>query len=55
MGARVSTTDQETENQLSNLEAWANAKKIEVVKTYSINESAYRGAQRKDYGPQFLK
>ena len=45
--ARVSTIDQETENQLSNLEAWAAAKNLEVVEIYSINESAYRGAQRK--------
>ena len=44
--ARVSTTDQETENQLSNLKIWAAAKNLEVVETYSINESAYRGAQR---------
>ena len=43
---RVSTTEQETENQLSNLKAWAAAKDLEVVETYSINESAYRGAQR---------
>ena len=39
--ARVSITEQETENQLSNLEAWATAKNLEVVETYSINESAY--------------
>ena len=44
--ARVSTTEQETENQLSNLEAWATTNDLEVVETYSINESAYRGAQR---------
>lgn len=44
--ARLSTTDQETENQLFNLKAWATAKDLEVVETYSINESAYRGAQR---------
>jgi len=44
--ARVSTTEQETENQLSNLQSWATAKYLEVVETYSINESAYRGAQR---------
>ena len=44
--ARVSTTDQETENQLSNLKSWAIAKDLEVVETYSINESAYRGEQR---------
>ena len=43
---RVSTTEQETENQLSNLKAWAAAKDLEVVETYSINESAYRGTQR---------
>ena len=45
--ARVSTTDQETENQVSNLEAWADAKNHDVVEIYTVNESAYRGAQRK--------
>ena len=29
--ARVSTADQETENQLSNLKAWATAMKLEIV------------------------
>ena len=52
--ARVSTSDQETENQLSNLEAWADAKKLEVVETYSINESAYRGAQRNALETMYL-
>jgi len=44
--ACVSTTDQETENQLSSLEAWASAKNLEVVGTYSINEFAYHGEHR---------
>ena len=51
--ARVSTTDQETENQLSNLKAWAIANDLEVVETYSINESAYRGEQRNALEPMY--
>ena len=51
--ARVSTTDQETENQLSNLEACAGAKNLEVVETYSINELAYRCAERNKVDTRF--
>ena len=36
---RVSTTEQETENQLSDLQSWATVEYLEVVETYSINDS----------------
>ena len=39
--ARVSATDQSTDNQLPVLEAWAKQRGFEVVTTYSENESAW--------------
>ena len=43
---RVSTTEQETANQVAQLEKWAEQRGLEVVKVYQVQESAFRGAQR---------
>ena len=44
---RTSTTDQEPENQARQLEAWAERRGLEVVKSYTVQESAWRGAHLK--------
>ena len=41
--ARVSTTDQETENQLIQLEAMAQRRGWQVVKVYKVEASAWKG------------
>jgi putative DNA-invertase from lambdoid prophage Rac len=41
--ARVSTHDQEAQNQLRELEEWAGRKGFEVVKTYQAELSAFNG------------
>ncbi len=42
---RVSTTQQDTENQLIALRAWAERRETPVVKTFMVEESAWKGAQ----------
>lgn len=44
--ARVSTHDQETENQLRELEEWAVRRDLEVVATYKSEASASNGHHR---------
>lgn len=44
---RVSTTEQETENQVAQLQAWAARRGLEVVQIYRITESGWKGAQQK--------
>lgn len=44
---RVSTTDQHPENQLPELKAWAERRGFEVVKVYTVSESAWKGAHLK--------
>ena len=39
--ARVSTADQDVENQIRQLEAWAGTRGFEVVKVFRMEESAY--------------
>jgi DNA invertase Pin-like site-specific DNA recombinase len=46
--ARVSTADQETENQLGQLREWARNRGFAVVTEYVLEESAYTGKHRKD-------
>ena len=41
--ARVSTTEQETANQVRVLEEWAQKRGLEVVKVYQVEESAWQG------------
>lgn len=45
--ARVSTTEQETENQVLQLEQYALKRDLQVVKVYRVKESAWRGAHLK--------
>ena len=45
--ARVSSEEQEVENQIVQLTNLANQLNLEVVKIYRIEESAWRGAQQK--------
>lgn len=44
---RVSTGEQHAENQLPDLQAWAARRGWEIVKTYQVQESAWRGAHQK--------
>ena len=44
--ARVSTGDQQTENQLFALRQWAQSRGFEVVKEYAVEESAFNGKHR---------
>ncbi len=44
---RVSDPGQHTDNQLSDLLAWAERRGLEVVVTYEFKESAWKGAQQK--------
>jgi DNA invertase Pin-like site-specific DNA recombinase len=44
---RVSDPGQHTDNQLSDLLAWAERRGLEVVVTYESQESAWKGAQQK--------
>lgn len=44
---RVSTGEQTTQNQFPDLQAWAARRGWEVVKTYQVQESAWRGAHQK--------
>ncbi len=44
---RVSDPGQHTDNQLSDLLAWAERRGLEVVVTYEFQESAWKGAQQK--------
>jgi DNA invertase Pin-like site-specific DNA recombinase len=43
---RVSTEDQHFSNQLSSLNAYAEYRGLEVVQTYNVQESAWKGAHR---------
>ena len=45
--ARVSTDEQETGNQTAALIDLAQRRDLEVVKTYNVQESAWRGEQQK--------
>lgn len=45
--ARVSTSEQETENQVAQLRAFAARRGLDVVKVYRVEESAWRGAHAK--------
>ncbi len=45
--ARVSTTTQEADNQIRDLEAWAERRDLQVARVYRVQESAWRGAHRK--------
>jgi DNA invertase Pin-like site-specific DNA recombinase len=45
--ARVSTSDQEAENQVLQLREWAERRGLEVVEVYQAQESAWRGAHQK--------
>jgi len=45
---RVSTTAQETDNQLLQLQALAQQRGLEVVRVYRVEESAWKGAHLKD-------
>jgi DNA invertase Pin-like site-specific DNA recombinase len=42
---RVSTTAQDTDNQLIALRAWAERRGTPIVKTFMVEESAWKGAQ----------
>ena len=44
---RVSDPSQTTDNQLPGLEAFAERRGVDVVRTYPVTESAYRGAHQK--------
>lgn len=44
---RVSTGEQHAENQLPELQAWANRRGWEVTKVYQVQESAWRGGHQK--------
>jgi len=44
---RVSDPGQHTDNQLSDLLAWAERRGLEVVTTYQFQESAWKGAHQK--------
>src|SRR5215472_4534992 len=44
--ARVSTSEQETENQVAQLRAWAERRGFEVVEVYRVEESAFTGRHR---------
>ena len=44
---RVSDSGQHTENQLPDLQAWANRRGLEIVQVYELQESAWRGAHEK--------
>ncbi len=44
---RVSDPGQHTDNQLSDLLAWADRRGLDVVATYQFQESAWRGAHQK--------
>ena len=44
---RVSDSGQHTENQLPDLQAWANRRGLEIVQIYELQESAWRGAHEK--------
>ena len=47
--ARVSSSDQETGNQLRDLDAWAARRGFDVVKRYVLDDnSAYKGQQTKE-------
>jgi len=43
---RVSDPGQHTENQLPDLQAWAERRDLEVVQVYQLQESAWRGAHQ---------
>ena len=44
---RVSDAGQHAENQLPDLEAWAQRRGLEVVQVYQLQESAWRGGHQK--------
>ncbi len=44
---RVSDSGQHAENQLPDLEAWAQRRELEIVQVYQLQESAWRGAHQK--------
>ena len=44
---RVSTSEQDTSNQLEQLKVWAHQRDFEIVKIYNVEESAWRGAHNK--------
>lgn len=44
--ARVSTSEQQTENQLAALREWASRRGFEVAKEYVLEESAWNGKHR---------
>ena len=46
--ARVSTDDQETENQLIDLRAWATSRGFAVIETYQENASAWKDGHQKE-------
>ncbi len=45
--ARVSTEDQDCENQIRELRAFAERRGLNVVKVYTVEESAWKGAHRR--------
>jgi putative DNA-invertase from lambdoid prophage Rac len=45
--ARVSTTDQHTENQLAELRQWAERRGLEVVQEYAVEDSAWQEGKGK--------
>ncbi len=45
--ARVSTTEQDADNQILELEAWAARRELQLARIYRVQESAWRGAHRK--------
>ena len=47
---RVSDPGQHADNQLADLQAWAQRRDLEVVRVYELQESAWRGAHQKMLG-----
>lgn len=45
--SRVSTNEQDTSNQVLQLELWAKQRGFDIVKIYNVEESAWRGAHKK--------
>ena len=44
---RVSDQGQHIENQLADLEAWAEHRELDLVQVYQLQESAWRGGHQK--------
>ncbi len=51
---RVSDQGQNTDNQLSDLVAWAERRGLELVTTYQFQESAWKGAHQKQLTQVYL-